>query len=71
MRPAWVGILQTSSRGTLLRRPDFAAFIAERLPAPFDPIDELLAVADTRPAVGNVASTQAELETLGLDPVPE
>ena len=44
MRSTWHGILRVACRGTLLRRTDMASFIAERLPAPCDPIDELLAL---------------------------
>jgi len=43
-----------------------ASFIAERLPAPCDPIDELLALADVHPLSAQSASTPPELEVLGL-----
>ena len=66
MRSTWHGILRVACRGTLLRRTDMASFIAERLPAPCDPIDELLALADVHPLSAQSASTPPELEVLGL-----
>ncbi len=66
MRSTWHGILRVACRGALLRRTDMASFVAERLPAPCDPIDELLALADVHPLSDRSGSTLPELEELGL-----
>lgn len=66
MKSMWDGILRVASRGVFLRRTDVAVFVAERLPAVREPVDELLELADHTPAPIVTDEELIQLELLGL-----